>query len=101
MKITIEVLRKRYLELKDLRAGILRITDPLDAKRDKLLERLQPLENELRELDEQRKKAREPLFEIDNEIGRIARMLPEDRSRPAVDAQVFTGEAETEEASQK
>lgn len=98
MKITVEVLRKRYLELKDLRADVLKIIDPLDRKREKLLEKLQPLENELRELDEQRKKAKEPLFEIDNEIGRIARMLPGDRSRPAVDAQVVGNDALEEKA---
>ena len=85
-KITKDLLRERLAELKDLKAGIELELEPLDKRREKILAKLQPLEAELRDLDKERRAAREPLFDIDNEISTITRLLPGDRTIPAVES---------------
>lgn len=92
VKITEAMLRNRLYELRDVKGAIEKKLAPLDKRRDAILADLQPMELKLEKLDEDRAKVKEPLFEIDNEISRITRALPGDRSLPPVDAQVFQGD---------
>lgn len=85
VKITQELLRSRLGELRDTKSAIEKKMAPLDKQREEILANLQPLEEKLRKLDAKRAEVRGPLFDVDNEISTIVRLMPTDRSVPAVE----------------
>lgn len=92
IEITEDLLRSRLGELRDKRKVVETKMAPLDKQREDILKDLQPLEEKLRKLDARRADVKQPLFDIDNEISRISRLLPTDRSVPPVDVHVVEDE---------
>jgi chromosome segregation ATPase len=55
------------------RDQVLRATTPLYREREKLVGRIQPLEDQLRELDAKIKEAEKPLYDVGNGLAQLAR----------------------------
>lgn len=67
--------------LEEERAEVLKDLAPLHARRDALMAQIQPLENELREVQKKIKAVEQPrLRELGNQIAAVVRAIPSTRS---------------------
>lgn len=66
-------LNKAYEALQADKKEVLAKSTPLREKRDKLLAKIQPVLDEIKELEREYREIEKPLYDIDNQIGAIAR----------------------------
>jgi uncharacterized coiled-coil DUF342 family protein len=72
----VEDIQKLFTELKGKRDALAKKSAPLRAKRDKILEEIQPKLDEIRKLEAKYREIEQPeLAGLDNQIGALARAL--------------------------
>lgn len=67
-------LERMRVDLEGQRDEVLRRVSPLQREREKLVAKIQPLEDQLRELDVKIKEAELPMYEIGNDLAKLARI---------------------------
>ena len=83
MKFDPETLRARFHEAKAEKAAAEAAMQPLVDQREAILAQIRPLEEKLKQVEEQLKAAREPIYDLSCEIGGIAKFMrgPDGKSR--------------------
>lgn len=83
MKFDRESLKARFHEAQAEKAAAEAVLQPLIDKRDAILAQVRPLEAQLKEIEDQIRVAREPVYNLSCEIGGIAKYLrdPDGKTR--------------------
>lgn len=83
MKFDRESLKARFHEAQAEKAAAEAALQPLIDKRDAILDQVRPLEAQLKEIEDQIRVAREPVYNLSCEIGGIAKYLrdPDGKTR--------------------
>lgn len=83
MKFDHASMKARFVEAQAEKAAAEAAMQPLVDQRNAILSQMRPLEAQLKQIDEQLKVAREPVYELSCEIGGIAKFLrdPDGKTR--------------------